>query len=336
MQLHASLAVCLGLAALSGSACALDAHGVGAEGTFSRTLSVSGPVDLDVHTGSGDIQIRTGAPGTVEVRGRVRCWNIWSGVSAEERVRQVEADPPVSQSGNVIQLGAPRGVWAWDDVSIGFDVIVPPEAHVRTRSGSGNQIVGSVRGPVEASAGSGDIRIGPTGGNVRVSTGSGRIELNGSGGSVLARAGSGSIRVTAVSGDVEAHTGSGRVLVTQGAQGRTAITTGSGDITVSDVRGPLQLRAASGDVVVDGEPAGSWNVTAASGNVTVRVPANAAFDLDAHTSSGRIDSEHPITLVGTLAGTLEGSVSRRRLHGQVRGGGPRIDVSTASGAIRIR
>jgi hypothetical protein len=69
-------------------------------------------------------------------------------------------------------------------------------------------------------------------------------------------------------------------------------------------------------------------VGAASGNVTIRVPANAAFDLEAHSGSGRIDSEHPITLVG--------SVSRRELRGQVRGGGPRIDVSTASGAIRIR
>jgi DUF4097 and DUF4098 domain-containing protein YvlB len=81
-------------------------------------------------------------------------------------------------------------------------------------------------------------------------------------------------------------------------------------------------------VAVDGEPTGTWDVTAASGNVTVRVPANAAFDLDARSSSGRIDSEHPITLVGDL--------SRRQLRGQVRGGGPRVDVSTSSGTIRIR
>jgi DUF4097 and DUF4098 domain-containing protein YvlB len=327
MKLHAFLAVCLGLAALSGSACALGAHSVGAEGAFNRTLAVSGPVELDIQTGSGAIHVRTGAPGEVEVHGRIRCWNVWSGVSAEECVRRVEADPPIVQSGNIIRLGATRG-WAWDDVSIGFDVVVPPDARVRTRSGSGDQIVGSVRGPVDASAGSGDIRIGPTSDNVRVSTGSGHIELEGSGGSVLARAGSGSIRAMAVAGDLDVHTGSGRVSVTRTAQGRTEVTTGSGNITVSEAHGSLRLRAASGNVAVDGEPTGSWNVAAASGNVTVRVPANAAFDLDAHSSSGRIDSEHPITLVG--------SVSRRQLRGQVRGGGPRIDISTASGAIRIR
>jgi hypothetical protein len=328
MKRRACLGACLGVAALAGSGCALDAHSVSAEGAFSRTLMVSGPVDLEVQTGSGEIRIETGAPGLVQVRGRVRCWSVWSGLCTDERIRQVEADPPIEQSDNVIRLGARRELWAWDGVSLAFDVTVPPDARVRTRSGSGAQIVGSVRGPVDARAGSGNIRIGPTGGSVRVSTGSGHIELDGSEGSVFARAGSGSIRATAVKGDVEAHSGSGRVSVTQAAEGRTDVTTGSGKIIVSDAHGSVRLRAASGDVAVDGEPAGSWNVSAASGSVTIRLPAGAAFDLDAHSASGRIDSEHPVTLVG--------SVSRRQLRGQVRGGGPRIDVSTASGAIRIR
>jgi DUF4097 and DUF4098 domain-containing protein YvlB len=249
-------------------------------------------------------------------------------MSADERVRRVEADPPVAQSGNVIRLGVPRGLWTWDGVSIDFDVVVPPDARVRTRSGSGDQIVDSVRGPVDAGAGSGDIRIGRTGGNVRASTGSGHIELEGSGGSVLARTGSGSIRAMAVTGDLEVRTGSGRVSVSQTAQGRTEVTTGSGNITVSDAHGPVQLRAASGNVAVDGEPAGSWIVGTSSGNISVHVPANATFDLDARSRSGKIESEHPITLIG--------HVSRRQLRGQVRGGGPHIDVSTASGAIRIR
>jgi DUF4097 and DUF4098 domain-containing protein YvlB len=132
----------------------------------------------------------------------------------------------------------------------------------------------------------------------------------------------------AVTGDLEVHTGSGRVVVTNGARGRTVVTTGSGDITVADAKGSLQLRAASGDDAVNGQPAGSWNVTTASGSVTLSLPADARFDLDAHSNSGVLDSHHPITVLG--------SMSRRQLHGQVRGGGPRIELSTASGAIRIR
>src|ERR1700704_5917477 len=161
------LSVCLGLAALSGAACSLDAQGVRAEGAFNRTLGVSGPAELDVQTGSGDIQIRTGAPGVVHVRGRVWCMNVWTGLNANECVRRVEADPPIEQSGNVIRLGAAHRHWFWGGVTIGFDVTVPPDARVRTRSGSGDQIVDNVQGPVEARAGSGDIRIDHTNGNVQ-------------------------------------------------------------------------------------------------------------------------------------------------------------------------
>jgi len=69
-------------------------------------------------------------------------------------------------------------------------------------------------------------------------------------------------------------------------------------------------------------------VRAASGDVVVDVGADAGFDLDAHTGSGRINSAHPVTMTG--------HVSRRQLSGRVRGGGPRLEISTASGAIRIR
>lgn len=320
--------VCVGLAGLSAGACAVDARGLKAEGAFTRSLPVSGPVDLDVRTGSGTIQVRTGSSETVEVRGRIRCWNIWSGSSAEDCVRRIEADPPVTQSGNLIRLAGRPSAWDSENASIAYEVVVPPDTRVLARSGSGDQFVGRVGRAVDAASGSGDIRVEPVGGDVRASTGSGRIELEGSGGSVVARSGSGSIKATAVKGDLDVHTGSGRVWVTKGAQGRTVVTTGSGNITVADATGTLRLRAASGDVAVDGEPSGSWNVSTASGSVTLSLPRDARFDLDAHSNSGRLDSDHPITVLGSL--------SRHQLRGQVRGGGPRIDLSTASGAIRIR
>ena len=238
------------------------------------------------------------------------------------------ADPPVAQSGNAIHLGAVPGWGTWGAVAIDFDVIVPADAQVRTRSGSGAQMVEGVGGPVDAGAGSGNIRVGHAGSSVRLSTGSGHIELDGGEGPVIARAASGSISAMAVKGDIEAHTGSGRVSVSQMANGRTDITSASGNIMVSDAHGALRLRTASGTVAVNGEPTGPWSVNAASGSVTITVEGNAAFDLDAHSSSGRIESKFPVTTTGRL--------SRRQLSGQVRGGGPRIEVSTASGSIGIR
>ena len=239
------LGICLGVAAFSTSACVLDARGLRAEGAFDRTLSVSGSVELEAHTGSGMIRIQTGDPGVVRVRGRVRCADFWTGLSADDCVRRVEAAPPIAQSGSVIRLGALEPHWPWGGVRIDFDITVPADADVRTRSASGDQIVDGLRGPLEASAASGDIRISNVSGTIRVSTASGRIELDGSQAAVLARAASGSITAMAIKGDIEAHTSSGRVLVSQTANGRADITSGSGNITVSNAHGPLRLRTAS-------------------------------------------------------------------------------------------
>jgi hypothetical protein len=57
---------------------------------------------------------------------------------------------------------------------------------------------------------------------------------------------------------------------------------------------------------------------------------DSAFDLDARTSSGTIDSVRPVTR------TVTGKIDKRRIDGKVRGGGPLVQVSCSSGDIRIR
>ena len=40
------------------------------QGTFDKTFQVSGPVDLEVETHSGDITVRSGPAGTVSIHGK--------------------------------------------------------------------------------------------------------------------------------------------------------------------------------------------------------------------------------------------------------------------------
>jgi hypothetical protein len=94
------------------------------------------------------------------------------------------------------------------------------------------------------------------------------------------------------------------------------------------VDGAARVSASSGSIVVEGRPSGPWNVHSSSGGVTLRLPSDAAFDLDARVSSGRIETAHPITLSGTI--------SKQRLLGKVSGGGPLVTVRTSSGGIRIQ
>lgn len=299
------------VSALATSAClVIDAQSQRAEGSFARTLPVSGPVDLDVQTGSGDIEVRIGQPGTVQVDARVRAW-ARDNADAVARVREVEADPPVEQNGSVVRLGLRKNDrWDWNRVSISYTVTVPPDTRLRTRTGSGDQVLAGVQRDVDAATGSGDLRIGQVGGAVRATAGSGDISVAGSG------------------GGVEARSGSGDVTVSGAGTGRTGIGTGSGDVRVTGVQGPLSLHTASGNIEVEGTPMAQWNVAASSGDIRVMLSGTPAFDLEATSSSGRIESDAPVTVSGRL--------SRRALQGQVRGGGAAVKISTASGNIQIR
>jgi len=293
--------------AIASTGCFVDAQGRGAEGSFKRSFSVSGPLQLDVETGSGDIDIRTADTGAVVIEGRVTAgWRFWDGEDAEDRVRAVQQAPPIEQTGNDIRVG--RGLRR-NNVSISYLITVPRESRVRLRTGSGDVTVDDLQGPVTAQSGSGDIRIGRTDADVRARTGSGDIE------------------VEAAAGETDINTGSGDVLMRLAGTGRGEIVTGSGDVEVDGASGPLRIRTGSGAIAVDGSPVAAWDLTAGSGDLTVEVPTGVAFDVNLRTSAGGIDAPAVVT---------SERATRRELRGHVGGGGPLVSMSTGSGEIRVR
>lgn len=313
-----------------GSACAidLDAQVATAVGGFERSLQVTAPVDLDVQTGSGSITVRRGTDSEVRVVAQIRAHRgFWNSRSAEERVRALEANPPIVQSGNSITLGEIEDRELRRNVSISYDLIVPMNTRVRSRSGSGSVDIASVEGPVEARTGSGRITIGQIAGAVTAETGSGSIEVLGAGGGLSARTGSGSVEGRDLAGTVQAHTGSGRIRVAYTGPGDGDFSTGSGGISVVGLRGRMRAHAGSGSIAVEGQPVGDWHVDSGSGGISLRLPPDAAFDLVARSSSGGIHTNHPIQ--------AQGALTRNSLQGRVRGGGPRLDLSTGSGSIRL-
>jgi DUF4097 and DUF4098 domain-containing protein YvlB len=313
-----------------GSGCAidLDAQVATAAGRFDRTLQVTAPVDLDVQTGSGSITIRRGNDAQVAVTGEIRAHRgFWNNRGAEERVRAIEANPPVVQTGSTIRIGEITDSELRRNVSISYFVTVPMNTRVRSRSGSGTITIDSVQGPVDARTGSGDVRIGRIAGAANAETGSGSIEVEGATHGLNARTGSGSVDARGVAGVVAAHTGSGRIRVAYAGAGDGDFSTGSGGITVAGVRGRVRAHAGSGSVEIEGNPSGDWAIDSGSGGIRLRLPQTASFDLNARSSSGGIHTNHPIESTGRL--------SRNSLQGRVRGGGPRLELSTGSGSITL-
>ena len=103
-----------------------------AEGSFQRTLSVTGPVNLDVSTGSGSIQIHTGSANQVEVTGHIKATD-WFGSNGEEKVKRIEQNPPIQQSGNSIRIGHLDDPELQHNISISYEVIVPAQTELRAQ-----------------------------------------------------------------------------------------------------------------------------------------------------------------------------------------------------------
>ena len=153
---------------------------------------------------------------------------------------------------------------------------------------------------VDIETGSGDVRLRDLRRNIRIRTGSGGVQAHGA------------------AGPLEARAGSGDISIEEKSKGDVRLETGSGNIDVRGVDGGLQASTGSGDVRIDGTPAGSWTVKTGSGNAELRLPQQAAFDINVSTSSGSVVVNHPVTT--TVQGRVEDA--RKSIRGQVRGGGP--------------
>ncbi len=312
------------------SAILVFSQGIGAaEGHFERTLKVTGPVELDVLTGAGSITVRTGEASSVQVKGTIKAWggSFGSNDEAGKKVRYLESNPPIEQHVNIIKIGHIEDRRLERNVSISYGLVVPVETRLRAATGSGDQAIDGIAGPLDTSTGSGTIKASNIGGEVRASAGSGNIGLDRVRGNVRASAGSGDIRAAGIAGGLKASTGSGDVTFEQTALGDVEVTTGSGEVGLKNVQGALRAHSASGDITAEGKASGSWRLETASGNVTVRLPSQAGFNLHARTVSGGISTDRPLSVQGT--------VSRRELSGKVGEGGFLLDVNTVSGDIRI-
>src|SRR5579863_9657598 len=129
------------------------------QGTFDRTLQVSGPVDLEVLTHSGDITVRSGPAGSVTIHGKIFVsdrWNILPGVGIggnKGAVQEVEQNPPIRQDGNSIHIDYVNV----HDISVDYEITVPTDTTLRAHSGSGDQVIEGLHGNAELQAGSGDL-----------------------------------------------------------------------------------------------------------------------------------------------------------------------------------
>lgn len=129
---------------------------------------------------------------------------------------------------------------------------------------------------------------------------------------------------------VELTTTNGAVRVAGGQGGLKAETT-NGSVEVGDVGGTVEASTTNGSIRVSYNRApdgGTQRFSTTNGSVSVTLPADARGDFTASTVNGGISTDFPLSVSGRFGG--------RRLRGRLGDGGPRYELSTVNGGIKIR
>jgi DUF4097 and DUF4098 domain-containing protein YvlB len=128
------------------------------------------------------------------------------------------------------------------------------------------------------------------------------------------------------------------------------VTTHNGGITITDVRGQIRFEGHNGGVNlkrVAGEVGGETHnggievelvgpnfegrqmeISTYNGGITMTMPANYSAHVQAETSSGRIQSEFPVTVTG--------EVRPQKLDTNIGAGGPLIHLTTHNGMVSLK
>ncbi len=226
---------------------------VTAHADFDRTLAVSSQADLYVSTGSGQVHITPGSDSQMHVQAHVHAgWN--AGGDIEERIRQINQNPPIRQAGNEVHIGdvPAQDRRLYNNISIDYEISAPRSVALNLHTGSGD------------------------------------IEVDNLGRYLKAETGSGSVRAHGIAGPADLHTGSGDIELQQQGSGEVKASTGSGSIRINGLSGPLNARTGSGDIEANGAITGPSRLQSGSGSIRAHIGRDAHLNVDASTGSGSI------------------------------------------------
>lgn len=116
----------------------------------------------------------------------------------------------------------------------------------------------------------------------------------------------------------------------RGPRGQLRVRTTNGDVELMEAGGTADIRTTNGSIraeleeVTDGA---DLRFVTTNGGIKVELPPSIGTELEASTTNGSITTDFPVRVHGRL--------SRRRLIGEINGGGGRLELRTTNGSIRI-
>lgn len=248
---------------------------------FVRTFTVSGPLQVSVELGSGEIAITAGDVTEASV-------TLAPGTAGDPDALDLIARARVDLRGNALRIDVPRAVGFQRHPDVTVTARVPAESTVATKSGSADVRLDGTYGDVKVTTGSGDVWVDAAR-DASIGTGSGDVRL-GLVNAAAVKTGSGDIAVERCRDDARLETASGDVHVSE-LGGRGRVSSASGDVELGSVEGDIHLKTASGDVTVSRASAGEVQAKTATGDVAIGIANGTATLLDCSSITGQVSSE---------------------------------------------
>jgi DUF4097 and DUF4098 domain-containing protein YvlB len=286
------------------------------EEKFEKTVSLTKGGKVNISNISGDIRVAVWNQDQVRIEA-LKVSRASSLEKAKDNAAKVKID--VTEEGTVLRIETkyPRSDKFWGgesvEVSVDYSIQLPEWAALKANNISGDISAESIGGTADLSAISGNVELRKAGRGAECSTISGDLE------------------VTEVTGDVFLKSVSGNVTARR-VRGSVQAETVSGNLELDDVSeaSRVEVKALSGEVVYRGRinPQGTYRLKSHSGNVEMWLPGDSAFDFEAETFSGAIETDFEVKVIG--------KVSHREMSGVVNGGGATVKLSSFSGDVRLK
>jgi len=282
------------------------------EEKFEKTVSLARDGKVIIGNISGSLEIMTWNRAEVQIDAdkisRAATEN-----KAKENADLVKITVTQENSTVRIETEYPKGNNKNLSVSVTYRLMIPSEASLNATTVSGDVTCENIGGSLRAHTTSGDVMVTEARAGAVCSTTSGDVEAVNITGDVDLHTVSGNVKADSIKGSVEADCVSGNVLLTNISGAET-----------------IEGSTTSGRVLYEGDisSSGYYSLKSHSGRVEFTVPSGAAFDVNARTFSGSIDSEFDIT--------VRGKIDKKSLSGSINGGGAEVDLKAFSGNIYLK
>jgi hypothetical protein len=213
-------------------------------------------------------------------------------------------------------------------IGVHFEIRAPKATSLAVHTSGGSIEASDLSGTADVSTSGGSIEVSRLAGNLKAKTSGGHIEISEIRGSATVETSGGSIEADSIDGPLEAHTSGGRIEI-ENVTGDAVLRTSGGSIEATNAGGRVIAKTSGGSIEVSfarGNSKGG-NLETSGGSIGVTLDPSANLTVDASASSGKVSTDFPVQVTGTIGGSS--------LSGTIGKGGEGLRIHTSAGSIRI-